>query len=516
MKTELDRMDWIPDALVYQINLRSLAYREPHNAFEAAAEPAPTQSPLDYVTSHLSVIEALGANTLYLMPPYPMGLTDRKGIGSPYSVRDFGAVDPEYGSLDQLADFVRTAHLRGLKVIFDITPNHTSRDHIWTRSHPEYYVHADDGSLFYDWDWSDTAKLNYQNADLRAAMHEVYDKWLGFLGPDKHGQPSGIDGFRFDMAHFINDLSFWESSLPALRAKYADRELLFLAECYGTANNMALFQRGMGAAYDDDFYKICQYGYARDAYGQSIIALSDEARHHGEFADKCTAFERGGMAGAVERALLNYLEATPSAPTPGSRSPVLLRYTDNHDEGRGVFRFGPGAVRAMNQLIFMAPDTMPMLLTGQEFGAENRPPIHERIGTCDKGYRFITPAGSGTRAGVELEGNCFARSHEQRQDWLSFYKALFALRVSQPALRRGTFALLDAQEESAPEARSVIAFSRARDGTLLHCAVNLGPEHRRFGNPDLITGDILHGELTDGGLAPFGCIVTRKPQHERH
>lgn len=503
MSTSLSLQDWIPDAQAYQINLRSLAYREPRNAFEAAGEAEETVSPLAYVTANLAAIKALGANLLYLMPPYPMGQTDRKGIGSPYSARDFRDVEPEYGTPEELADFVRAAHAQGFKVIFDITPNHTSRDNVWTVSNPEYYVEAADGSLFYDWDWSDTAKLDYTQPDLRKAMFDVYNHWLSFLGQD------GVDGFRFDMAHFINDLSFWDDTLPALRAKYADRELLFLAECYGTRNNLALFERGMGSAYDDDFYKICQYCYARDAKGESVIALSDEAYANRDFSDKLAAYQNGGIAGAVICALKNYVDAELTGPAAPPRRPVLLRYTDNHDEGRGHYRFGSGAVRAMNQLIFLAPETIPMLLTGQEFAAENRPPIHERIGICDKGYRLVTGDRKETRDGIEFEGNCFARGAESRQAWYAFYKALFAFRAEHSALRRGDFSLIDCGEATDADQCSVVAFSRSLDGATLNCAVNLGPQPARLQNADCFKGETLLGGIEGDVLPAFGCVVAR-------
>ncbi|MCB1101693.1 MAG: hypothetical protein KDL10_04990, partial [Kiritimatiellae bacterium] len=129
---------WIPSAVLYQINLRSLAHREPRNAFEAAREKPLDESPLVYVSRNLRAIKQLGATVLYFMPPYPIGHAERKGIGSPYSIRDFKAIEPEYGTLEEMKALVRKAHSMGLKVIFDITPNHTSRDHVWIEQHPEY------------------------------------------------------------------------------------------------------------------------------------------------------------------------------------------------------------------------------------------------------------------------------------------------------------------------------------------------------------------------------------------
>ena len=106
-------MSWIDDAIIYQINLRSLAAREPRNAFEAAAEDDGLESALAYVTRNLSMIADMGVTVVYLLPPYPIGVEGRKGIGSPYSSRDFMAVEPEYGSLDELKAFVERAHALG-------------------------------------------------------------------------------------------------------------------------------------------------------------------------------------------------------------------------------------------------------------------------------------------------------------------------------------------------------------------------------------------------------------------
>jgi glycosidase len=127
---------WIASSVIYQINLRGLAAREPRNAIEAAKEKPLADSPLVYVAKNLAVIKKLGANVLYFMPPYPIGHAFRKGIGSPYSSRDFRAIEPEYGTLDEMKALVRKAHQLGFKVIFDITPNHTSRDHVWIKPIP--------------------------------------------------------------------------------------------------------------------------------------------------------------------------------------------------------------------------------------------------------------------------------------------------------------------------------------------------------------------------------------------
>jgi glycosidase len=428
-----------------------------------------------------------------------MGVEGRKGLGSPYSIRDFRAIEPECGTIEEFVALVRRAHQMDLRVIVDLTPNHTSRDNVWVGT-PGIHCRNGDGSLYYDFDWSDTAKLDYTTPETRGAMRDVLMFWLDVC------QGDGVDGFRFDMAHVINDLSFWNEVLPELRARHGDRELLFLAECYGVGRNRDLFARGMSAAYDDDFYKVCQYGYARGAAGESCVCLSREAFSNADFSAKAEAFASGGIAAAFERALMDY-----EAGGAGAAGPWVARYTDNHDEGRGRYRFGDGAVRAVSRLIFLSGRCLPFLLCGQEFGALNRPPIHDRIKPCDKGYRVC---GSDCEhrhvvAGVEFEGNLFARTAAERAAWFALYRDLIALRAAQPALRRGVTELRDVDEECATDQRHVVAFDRKLDNTTLCCAVNMGPYPRRLRNLSLLAGEVLYGRLRDGALGPFEAIVTQ-------
>ncbi|NQU39561.1 MAG: DUF3459 domain-containing protein [Lentisphaerae bacterium] len=490
--------EWIADAVIYQVNLRSFAAREPRNPIEASLEADIVTSPLAFLTEHLGYIRELGATVVYLMPPFAMGLEGRKGIGSPYSIRDFCAIDPEHGSMEVFVAMVKQAHALGLRVILDLTPNHTSRDNVWVGIEGVHCRNAD-GTLYHDFDWSDTAKLDYTNPRTRHEMGNVLSFWLDICEGD------GVDGFRFDMAHMLNDLSFWDETLPALRTRHSDRDLLFLAECYGVERNRDLFARGMNAAYDDDFYKVCQYGYARDDHGNSQVCLSKDAFGNADFSDKAEAFVAGGIAAAFSRALLAY-EDGPS----GATGPWLARYTDNHDEGRGCFRFGDGAVRAVSQLIFLSGHCLPFLLCGQEYGALNRPSIHDRLKGCDKGYRVCGEGceQSGSVDGVEFEGNLFARSSASRAEWQTFFRDLIRLRHEQPSLRRGTMKLLDVGEEAAPNQRTVVAFERTLGDVTLCCAVNMGAYARTLTNLAPFAGEVLHGQLDDGRLGPFAAFVT--------
>jgi glycosidase len=497
---------WIASSVIYQVNLRGLAAREPRNAFEAAREKRLTASPLAYVAGNLAYIKQLGAHVVYFMPPYPIGRAFRKGIGSPYSIRDFLAIEPEYGTKKEMADLVRKAHRLGLKVIFDITPNHTSRDNVWMASHPDFYVKRDNGEVFHDCDWSDTAKLDYTNPELRREMIAIYDHWLGFLG-----RGDGIDGFRLDMAHFINDKSFWNEAMAELRRRHADRELLFLAECYGLEPNCDLFARGIDAAYDDDFYKCCQYLYGLDEHGNTAIVPDAGLPGNGGFRDRYDAFKSGGVAGAFAKALMNYEDRYGRADQP----PRLARYTDNHDEGRGMYLYGEGAVRAVNALVFTSPRALPFLLTGEEFGAVNRPPIHDRMNPIGKKRRIRRADGSyWEQDSVEFEGNSFAREPRKRAELFRYFKSLIRLRRTTPELVHGDFRLIGSGENAPPHECSVIAFDRCWKGRTVRCAINLGPSDRTL-RSDVFTGQPLFGGLSQNTLPAFGAVVVRRAAEGR-
>jgi glycosidase len=138
------------------------------------------------VTRGLDRIQAVGANVVWLMPIYPVGIANRKGtLGSPYAVRDYLAVNPEFGTLADFKALVKAVHARGMKLT----------------------------------DWTDVAQLNYKNPEMRRAMIDAMRHWLVQFD---------IDGFRMDAAGFVPD-DFWQEALPQLRAS-VKRPILLLAE----------------------------------------------------------------------------------------------------------------------------------------------------------------------------------------------------------------------------------------------------------------------------------------------
>ena len=117
----LTNPDWSKDAVLYQLNLRQFS---PEGTLAAAAKELPR-------------IKALGADIVWLMPINPIGVKNRKGtLGSPYAVRDYLAVNPEFGTLDDLKRFVDRAHELGMYVILDWVANHSAWDNVLVAQHP--------------------------------------------------------------------------------------------------------------------------------------------------------------------------------------------------------------------------------------------------------------------------------------------------------------------------------------------------------------------------------------------
>ncbi len=103
--------DWVKDAVIYQIFERQYSQKGDFNS----------------ITNDLDRLKNLGVDVLWLMPIHPIGKLKSKGaIGSPYAVKDFYAINPDYGTKEDFKRLVSEAHKRNLKVIIDIVANHTS------------------------------------------------------------------------------------------------------------------------------------------------------------------------------------------------------------------------------------------------------------------------------------------------------------------------------------------------------------------------------------------------------
>ena len=173
---------------------------------------------LNAIEGRLDDILDLGADILWLMPIYEQGSLN--AIGSPYCVRDYEAVNPEYGTLEDLKSLVSAAHDKGMRVILDWVANHTSWDNDWITDHKEWYTQDAGGNIISPegMGWNDVADLNFDNRELRQAMTDAMVYWV---------READIDGFRCDYAEGV-PLDFWKEAITALRSEKSD--LLMLAE----------------------------------------------------------------------------------------------------------------------------------------------------------------------------------------------------------------------------------------------------------------------------------------------
>src|ERR1035438_3003313 len=130
-RTNLCSPQWLREGVVYEIFPRNFS---PEGNF-------------DGITAHLDELKDLGVNILWLMPIQPPGQKMRKGtLGSPYAVRDYYAINPDYGTEADLKRLVTEAHKRGLKVIIDVVANHTAWDSV-LMEHPEFYKQDASGKI---------------------------------------------------------------------------------------------------------------------------------------------------------------------------------------------------------------------------------------------------------------------------------------------------------------------------------------------------------------------------------
>lgn len=267
---------WSRDAVLYQINTRQFT-RE--GTFRAAEKELPR-------------LKSLGVDILWLMPIHPIGEKNRKGtLGSPYSVRDYLGVNPEFGTLDDLKSFVNAAHAQGFKVILDWVANHSAWDNPLVTEHPDWYIRNWKGDFQPTpwWDWSDIIDFDWSKRDLREYMTKAMVYWV---------REVGVDGFRCDVAGYV-PLDFWENAraeLDAIKpvfmlAEFNHRDVHRAAfdASYAWAWNVAMHDIALGKANTGALY-----GY----YSENESAWPVEAmrmtyvENHDQNAWEGTAFER--------------------------------------------------------------------------------------------------------------------------------------------------------------------------------------------------------------------------------
>jgi alpha-amylase len=307
--------EWVKSANIYEVNVRQYTAEGTLSAFEA----------------HLPRLKEMGVDILWFMPVQPIGELNRKGeLGSYYSIADYTAIHPDYGTLDDFRRIVDKAHDMGMYVLLDWVANHTAFDHHWVKEHPEFYTADSLGDrpvVAIDntgnaTDWTDVADLDYTNRDLWDAMIEEMRFWL---------IECNIDGFRCDVAGFV-PVEFWNEAVPALKA--SNPELFMLME-WEDPNYMSAFNMG---------------------YGWELHHLMNEVA-------------RGDTTPSVFTA---YKEKYDTTFQPDD---MLMYFTTNHDENswNGTIQERMGANgKAMFVFASTFLNGMPLIYSGQEAGLDRR------------------------------------------------------------------------------------------------------------------------------------------------
>ncbi|GGE32762.1 alpha-amylase family glycosyl hydrolase [Psychroflexus planctonicus] len=291
--------DALESAVIYEANIRQYS---PEGTFEAFTKDIPQ-------------LKELGVKVIWLMPIYPISMTNRKAtpelsiediedeeekkkyLGSYYAISDYTAVNPEFGNMEDLEKLVETAHENDMYVILDWVANHTGWDHHWIDEHPEYYVKNKDGEITdpmnketgETWGWTDTAHLEYDNPDLHEAMKNEMKFWV---------EEKNIDGFRCDVAGEV-PTAFWEMAVKELEsikpvfmlAESEDKDLFHEAfdmgynwEGHHLKNEIAQGKKTV-KAWDDYMVKI-DSTYQKDDYLMNFVTNHDENSWNGTIKER--------------------------------------------------------------------------------------------------------------------------------------------------------------------------------------------------------------------------------------
>lgn len=295
------------DVVMYEVNER---------AFSSTGD-------LPGVIQKLDQINSLGINVIWLMPIYPIGQIN--SVNSPYCVKNYQEVNPEYGTFNDINTLVSEAHDRGMAVILDWVANHTSWDNPWI-SNKDWYTQDENGNIISPpgTNWADVADLNYDNQEMRLKMIEAMEYWI---------DNTDIDGFRCDAADFV-PFDFWKQAIDSLNG-FTTKDLILLAE--GARSDH--FTAGFDMNFSWDYYNKLKKIFAGTATVPVLYNVNDS--------------EYNGLPDGKEK----------------------LRFTTNHDESAWdatpmvLFNGKEGALAASVITIFM--NGVPLIYDGQEVGVED-------------------------------------------------------------------------------------------------------------------------------------------------
>lgn len=292
--------EWVKDAVIYEIFPRQYSNKGDFNS----------------ITNDLDRLQNLGVTVLWLMPIHPIGQEKKKGtVGSPYAVKDYYAINSDYGTKADLQKLIAESHKRGMKVIIDIVANHTAWDSVMMKN-KSFYTQNDKGEIIPPVpDWADVADLNYDNPELRKYMVEMLKFWI---------RDYDLDGFRCDVAGFV-PTDFWETARTEVDK--IKPNTIWLAEW----ESPDLLTKAFDLDYSWENHSVMMNAIFGNVPALEIRKVW-EAQH--------AKFPKGALR---------------------------MRFSDNHDERRAIARFGEKGALAAQALVFTL-DGVPMFYNGMEVG----------------------------------------------------------------------------------------------------------------------------------------------------
>jgi alpha-glucosidase len=517
--------EWWKDGVIYQIYPRSFQDTTGNGIGD-----------LKGITSRLGYLEDLGIDAIWISPIFPSPMKD-----AGYDVSDYTGIDPTFGTLEDFEALVADAHARGMKVLLDFVPSHTSDQHPWfeearaSKDSPkrDWYVWRDpapDGGPPTNWisefagpAWTldeatgqyylhvflrEQPSLNWHNRELREAMYDVMRTWFD----------RGVDGFRVDAVENMGPdpeagdnppNPDWVESMGPARSHLGTntkhqpvifdiaREMRAVAEEYDPPRLL------VGEAYGEIPQVMKYYGDALDAFQQPFNFLLIEAE-----------WDAGNLVGLITE----YEAALPEGAWPNW---VL----GNHDRARIASRVGPAQARNAMMLLLTIRGT-PTIYQGDELGMENVAIPPDRV--QDPWEKNVPGQGLGrdpVRTPIAWEDGPFggfstvdpwlpmdlgpervvARQIASEGSMLAFTRALLKLRREMPELRRGT--LEDVRAEG-----DVLRYARVLDGSRIEVLLNIGTEEAML-RPEgaLILSTSGDSALAEDPLAPGeGRIIRAK------
>ena len=294
------------------------------------------------VIPSLPRIKGLGVDIVWFAPIHPIGEKARKGsLGSPYAIKDYRAINPEYGTMEDFKKTVKSIHDTGMKCIIDVVYNHTSPDSVLANEHPEWFYHKPDGSFGNRvGDWTDIIDLDYGNKDLWDYQIDSLKMWAEI-----------VDGFRCDVAPLV-PLDFWRKARKEVEKVRPG--CIWLSESIDPPFILTMRDLGLVAQSDCEMYDAFDILYDYDIYSN----LTEYVSGTGSLK---------AYSDAINRQEYIYPD-----------NYVKLRFLENHDQPRARFLFpGKRAIRNATAFLYFQKG-MTLIYAGQECALSHLPNLFDK------------------------------------------------------------------------------------------------------------------------------------------